>query len=263
MDDTIYRIALVGCGTVSGNHLQALAALPQVRVCALCDIHPERAQAAKDKYALDAEVYTDYSRMLAEAKPDAVHICTPHYLHTPMAVEALRQNIHVFLEKPMATSREEIRALTAAEAESRGRLTVCFQNRFNPTTEAALRLCREDGGVESAYGAVFWERNEVYYTGSEWRGRRATECGGVMINQAIHTIDLLTVFMGRPVSLCATTANHHLKGIIEVEDSCEGMIRFENGKYANFYATTAFHGTDSTEIFLLTRRGRKIEIRSP
>ena len=90
----------------------------------------------------------------------------------------------------------------------------------------------------------------------------ATEGGGAMINQAIHTIDLLCHFLGKPVSLTATTSNHHLKGIIEVEDSCEGRITFESGRLANFYATTSFNTRDCTELCLITKNHR-IDIREP
>ena len=256
----VFRVALVGCGAISKNHLAALTSLECVNVVALCDIKEERAILRRDEFALSAAIYTDYATMLDDEHLDAVHITTPHYLHAPMAIAALERDINVFLEKPMAISTDEIDGIMEAERKSRAKVTVSFQTRYNPATIEAMRIAEEDGGAYSGYGSVFWERGEKYYTESGWRGSTATEGGGVMINQAIHTIDLLCFFLGKPKKVCATKANHHLKGVIEVEDSCEGVIAFENGNQANFYATTAFKGYNATSLYLLTKN-HKIEIR--
>ena len=140
-------------------------------------------------------------------------------------------------------------------------MCVCFQNRFNPATIYAKELCDKDGGAIAAYGSLFWERNEAYYNSDAWRGKAATEGGDVMITQAIHTIDLLCYFLENPKKVCATKANHSLKGIIEVEDTCEGVIEFEGGKRGNFYATNAFKKFDSQTIMILTENHR-FEIRN-
>ena len=81
-----------------------------------------------------------------------------------------------------------------------------------------------------------------------------------MINQAIHTLDLLCYYLGTPKSVAATVSNHHLKDIIEVEDSAEGIIYFENGKKANFYTTTSFEGRDATILYLVTEKKRRIQL---
>lgn len=258
--DKIFKVALVGCGTISGNHLRALLDVPYVKVVAICDKIAEKAEKKKAEFGLDAKVYESYEEMLDKEELDSVHIATPHYLHASMTIAALKKNVNVFLEKPICISYEEIESLKAAEAESSAKVCVCFQNRFNPSTVLAKKLADEDGGVISAFGTVFWYRGEKYYTESGWRGAYATEGGGVMINQAIHTIDLLCYYLGTPKAVTATTANHHLKGVIEVEDSCEGMISFEDGKVANFYTTTAFAGKDTTIVCLVTKNKRKIQI---
>ena len=262
MNNSIYKIAVVGCGVISANHISAILECEGVEITALCDVKPERAEARRDEYKLNARIYTDYNEMLESEKPDAVHIATPHYLHAEMAIKALDLGINVFLEKPMCINREQIEAMLEAEKRSSAKICVCFQNRYNPSTIKAKEIADADGGVITAYGSVFWERNEPYYTESGWRGAYATEGGGVMINQAIHTIDLLCYYLGTPVSLIATKAKHHLKNVIEVEDTCEGIIYFENGIQANFYATTSALGTDDTLIILQTKNHR-IELRLP
>ena len=260
MENKIFKVGIVGCGSIFPNHVVALSALDNVKIIAICDIKPEKAEAQKAKYNLDAKIYTDYYEMLEAEQLDSVHIATPHYLHADMSIAALKKDINVFLEKPMCISYEEIEKMLEAEKNSNAKISVCFQNRFNPSTIAAKSIVEEDGGPISAFGCLFWDRDEPYYTESGWRGAYSTEGGGVMINQAIHTIDLLCQFLGKPEKVIATKANHHLKGVIEVEDTCEGMITFENGKIGNFFATNAFHGTSTTTVFVLTKN-HKIELR--
>ena len=248
-----FKVCLVGCGTVASNHLAALQLMEGVEIVALCDLIESKARDLSDMYAKGARIYIDYETMLDQEKPDAVHIATPHHLHCDMAITALNRGINVFLEKPMCINEEEIQKLLEAEKLSNAKICVCFQNRFAPITLRALQIIEEDGGALAGYGSVFWMRTDKYYTESGWRGRYATEGGGVMINQAIHTIDLLNYVLGTPVEVCATTANHHLKGVIEVEDTCEGVIKYHNGKQANFYATTSFLFKDSTVAYFVTK----------
>ena len=253
MEDKIFRIALIGCGSISANHLNGLASNDNVEIVALCDIIPERAEARAKEYSVDCKIYTDYYDLLEKEQLDAVHICTPHYLHAPMTIAALEKDINVFLEKPACINTEEIKQMIEAEKKSRGIVCVSFQNRLNPSTLLAKKLIEEDGGADFAYGAIFWHRNASYYTDSGWRGKKETEGGGVMINQAIHTIDLLCQFLGTPKEVCATVSNHHLKNVIDVEDSAEGIIYFENGKQASFYFTTDYPGRDTTMISISTK----------
>ena len=262
MDKKIYRVALVGCGTISSNHVFALQLLDNVEIVALCDLKEERALTVAERFSLKCKIYTDYEKMLCEQNPDAVHICTPHYLHAQMTVFALERDINVFLEKPMCMNEAEIDLLISAEAKSKASVCVSFQNRTTSAVKKALEVLNADGGATSAYFSVFWQRNEPYYTMSGWRGKKDTEGGGVMINQAIHSLDMLTLFFGKPKSVIATTSNHHLKGVIDVEDSCEGLIRFENGKQANFYATTSATGTDDTH-FCITSKNHRVFLDLP
>ncbi len=253
------RAAVVGCGTISSNHIAAIIESDKAVTVALCDTNRSKAEARAEQYGLNAKIYESYDELIEKEELDVVHIATPHYLHVPMAIKALKKNINVFLEKPMAISCEEIEALLNAEKASKAKLTVCFQNRFNSTTIIAKQIADEDGGAIECYASLFWQRNEKYYTESGWRGKYSTEGGGVMINQAIHTIDLLCFFLGIPQKVSATIANHHLKGVIEVEDSCGGRISFNDGKIANFYATNACINFDVNTVFIKTKN-HKIEI---
>ena len=233
------KAVIVGCGNIGAVHAESIRRLEGVSLCAAADIRPERAASYAEKYGCRA--YASLEEMLEKERPDVLHICTPHYLHVPMTTYELQRGIHVFCEKPPVISEEQLDALTRAAAEGPGRAGFCFQNRYNPGVLFIRELLASGrlGKIKGARGIVTWNRGEAYYTQSGWRGRLETEGGGALINQSIHTMDLLGVFLGRPVSVEAQTANHHLPGVIEVEDMMEAYIRYADAA-ACFYATTAY-----------------------
>ena len=255
------RVGLVGCGVIAKNHLVGLLFVEGAEVVALCDIKKEKAQGLAESFGLGAKIYSDYLEMLDAAELDAVHICTPHYLHAQMAIEALRRDIYPLLEKPMCINHAEMEMMLAEEKKSRAKCAVCFQNRFSPSVIKALEIARNDGGAITGYATVMWDRGEKYYTESGWRGSMRTEGGGVMINQVIHALDLLFMFLGKPSSVIAKTENYHLRGIIDVEDSCDGIITHEDGRTSNFYATTAARGMCSTVVYIVTKN-HTVEVRN-
>lgn len=233
------RAAIVGCGTVAEIHAKSLKQTESATLVAYADIKKERAEEFAARFG--GKAYEDYREMLAGERPDVLHICTPHYLHVPMAVDALAAGIHVFMEKPPVISGEQLAQLRTAVQNAPGKLGICFQNRYNKCICKAKEVLEfgEAGKILGARGLVTWHRDEEYYTGSGWRGSWGTEGGGALINQSIHTLDLLHFLLGKPYWTDASMSNHHLKGVIEVEDTMEAFIRFENGT-ASFYATTAY-----------------------
>lgn len=251
------KSAIVGCGGISRVHAQVLSQADYTDLVACADICSERAQERAAQHGL--KPYTDYIEMLDTEKPDVLHICTPHYLHVPMAIEALRRGIHVFMEKPVAISPEQLSQLQQTVEASSAKLGICFQNRFNPTTRAMKSVLAEQqtGRPIGARAFVTWNRQAPYYTESGWRGALATEGGSVLINQSIHTMDLLVHLLGKPVGVEAVTANHHLKGVIETEDTMEAYIRFASGATALFYATTAY-AVDSPVLMEVACENRRI-----
>ena len=126
------RVSVVGCGGVSKNHFEALKELESVEISSVVDIVPEKADAAAEKY--DCKAFYDFETMLNEDKPDCIHICTPHYLHVPMAVKALTAGVHVLCEKPCAISAEGLSQLKMAQLLNDAKFGVCFQNRYNKSS---------------------------------------------------------------------------------------------------------------------------------
>lgn len=247
------RVAVIGYGVIGRLHAAILK--KRGALCAICDTD-EAALAAAAADAPDAILCRDYAELLDTVRPDAVHICTPHYLHAPMVIEALRREIHVLCEKPLCIHEEEIGAILAAERASHAQLGVCLQNRYN---EANLFAKEFLSGCEcvSGVGQVAWRRTAEYYTSGAWRGKWDTEGGGVLINQALHTLDLMQWFLGMPDELTAQATNLSLGGVIEVEDtaaiSCRGKNSF------TFLATTAAPA-DFPVLIQLNAVGKRVTV---
>ncbi|MEW1822373.1 Gfo/Idh/MocA family oxidoreductase [Arthrobacter sp. NPDC080031] len=231
--------AVIGCGDVSSVHFGAIAKLDDVELVAVCDTDAGRLQAATDAYG--AAGYADYLEMLDAVRPDVVHVCTPHHLHASLAADCLERGVSVIVEKPLAHTLEEGHRLAEAAERSTAKIAVCFQNRYNATSQAMLRLL--DGGrlgqVLGASATVMWHRTAEYYRDRPWRGTWAEGGGGLMMNQAIHTVDLLQWLVGDVTKVEGHASTRSLGGVIEVEDTAEFIAGHANGATSVFYATLA------------------------
>lgn len=234
------RVSVVGCGGVSCLHLKALSEMESVTISSVVDIVAEKADAAALRYGCKA--YYDYEKMLREDKPDCVHICTPHYLHVPMAVKALTEGVHVLCEKPCAISAEGLSQLRMAQLLSDAKFGVCFQNRYNESALIVKECVDKEtyGKVEAVRATVHWFRDASYYS-DDWHGTLEKEGGGVAVNQAIHTQDLMRYVSGKKTA-CVTghVFTDHLKDLIEVEDTVHAIFEYEDGVLGLYNATTAF-----------------------
>lgn len=229
------RCAIIGLGVIGKLHAKTLSDQGK-EIVALCDIDEAAAVFARDKFAPNAKIYTDWQEMADTEKLDAIHVCTPHYLHAPMVIGLLRRNINVLCEKPLCIKESEIDDIIKAEKESSAQLGVCHQNRYKPSN-LFLKNYLADKEIACAHGSVVWHRGADYYRSAAWRGTQEQEGGGVLINQALHTLDLLLWLCGEPESVAASAENLSLKGEIEVEDTVAaafyGKVPF------NFFATNS------------------------
>ena len=243
------RVGIVGCGCISSTHGWALSRMDNVLIAAVSDIDSKRAIKFSQDFANgEAQVFQNYEEMLKKAKLDVVHICTPHNLHAPMSIAAMKKGISVFCEKPAAISINEFERLRNISEENHTAIGFCFQNRYNKTIEETdtLIVGRTLGNVVAARAFVTWRRDAEYYN-TPWKGQMETSGGGALINQSIHTLDLLLRYFDEPVTVKASMSNHHLPGIIEVEDTVEAWMEFDGGRRACFYASTAY-ASDSPVI---------------
>ena len=230
-----YRVGIIGCGVICPNHIRGILENDNTELIAVCDCIEERAiKRAKEG---NCAYYTDYREMLQKEALDAVHLCLPHAMHAPVAIDCLKAGVDVLSEKPMDVSYQTAKAMLDTAKACGKRLGVIFQNRYNAENRAikAALDSGEMGKLISLHGEVCWCRNEAYYKSGEWRSRYETAGGGVIINQAIHTLDLLRYFADSPVVDVKATVSHHGETTAEVEDTAEGVITFENGTRALFY----------------------------
>lgn len=248
-------VGIIGCGSISDNHLKALLETEGTYIAAVCDTDREKCQRVAKQYGVAA--YEDYHDLLADERVRSVHICTPHYLHAPMAIDALNSGHHVLTEKPMAISKEQADAMLAAEAASGKVLGVCFQNRYNTATRYIEQALQNGlGPVKGGAALVMWDRGAAYYAGGEWRGKWATEGGALMINQAIHTLDLLRHFAGEEiVSVKSSMSAKRNAGCIECEDTCDLLMTTASGARFLFYATNCCVGNWPVQLKLSCEHG--------
>lgn len=223
------RSAIVGYGNIARLHEQVLTSQGH-KIVAVCDNDPE-----KLKNALEERHYTDLVDMLENEQIDVLHICTPHYLHADMIIQAIEHGVNVLCEKPLCISEVDVQRVIEAAKSSNVQVGVCLQNRYN-SANIAVKSHLEGKKSLCATATVTWHRDASYYRSGDWRGKWSTEGGGVLINQALHTLDLVQWFVGMPKTLRATVSNMTLSDEIEVEDSAV-ILAGEKGNGFTFYAT--------------------------
>ena len=244
------KSAIIGLGSIGTVHAKVLRELFG-EPAAVCDLNIEKFIEYPNSLH-----YTKYKAMLDEVHPDVVHICTPHYLHAEMIIECLNRDINVLCEKPMCMKETEIPEILSAEKKSKAKLGICLQNRYNAANAYAKDFLSEKK-IISATGNVIWHRDEKYYNSGDWRGKWATEGGGVLINQALHTLDLIQWFSGMPEYVTASISNLTLKDNIEVEDTAFAI--YSGASDFTFFATVGSLKDFDVEITVRTNK-EKIKI---
>jgi len=222
------RFGVVGVGGIGRHHAELASRLEELELVAVADVAHERAREVAER--LNVRAYGNYLDMFEKEQLDAISVCTPHPTHAEIAIEAMKRGIHVLTEKPMAATVGQCRAMIR-EARRRGvKLGVVFQNRFEPRFRRAKSII-EAGGLGDVYRGLLrygTYRDMAYFASAAWRGRWATEGGGVLINQAVHFIDIFLWMLGRrPVEVFAYAGT--LGHDIEVEDLASAVVLFENG----------------------------------
>lgn len=256
------RTAVVGCGDISVMHLAAIGSLPDVELVAVCDSDPTRLAAAAEHLGVPG--VADHRALLADLRPDVVHVCTPHDQHAPVAVDCLEAGVAVLLEKPVAhTLAEGRRVVEAADAHPDVKIGVCFQNRYNPPVQALRRLVDsgELGTVRGGAASVLWHRTPEYYRARPWRGRRERSGGGVLINQAIHTLDLLAWLVGDVTQVRGRAGTYELADVVDVEDTATIVLDHAGGARSVFFATVT-NAVDAPVTLDLTTELATVQLRS-
>ncbi len=249
------KIAVIGCGSISCMHLDAANELPQSQLVAVCDIKPDRADKAAKQYGVKA--YYDYKQMIAEQSLDAVHICLPHYIHTTVAQYALEHGVNVISEKPMSISYQDAVDTVNLAEKLNLKYGVIFQCRYNTPSQFVKENITNGklGAVKCGRVVLTWYRSDNYYDTSDWKGTWDKEGGGVVIDQAIHSLDLANWFINSTPTQIQSSLHNRNHEIMVVEDSAEGLIKYQNGSILSFYAMNNYFVDEPIEIRLVCENG--------
>lgn len=247
------KAAIIGLGDISFVHLDAIASNPEIKLVAVCDLD----EALKSRAPEGVPFYTDYRQMVQAQRPDVVHVCLPHYLHYPVSKDLVEMGVNVFCEKPVALNiaqAEEFAALEAGHPEVK--IGICLQNRLNETTVELKRRIDsgEYGKITGIRGFVPWYRAPEYYSVKPWRGTWEFAGGGSMINQSLHTLDLLYYLAGDVEKIHAVVGQLNDYGI-EVEGDIVARMEFANGARGLFFATNNNWTNESVQIRVAMEKG--------
>ncbi|MBE7469932.1 MAG: gfo/Idh/MocA family oxidoreductase [Anaerolineae bacterium] len=245
------QVGIVG-GGIGSYHIRAFQTLPeQFEVAAICDIDEARAKSLAETYHIP-HATTSLTDLCRLSELDVVDLCTPPYLHFDQAQEALAAGKHIILEKPHVGSLQEVDRLIALEAESNQRIMPVFQYRYGHGLQK-LKLLIAAGLAGRAYLTTVetsWRRGEDYYA-VPWRGKWATELGGVLTSMAIHAHDLLYYVLGPVKSVFARAKT--LVNPIEVDDCVSASLEMADGSLASLSATTGSPAQISRHRFCFSR----------
>ena len=252
--DRPLRFALVGCGRIAANHIDALRQhAARAELVAVCDNRPAALAAAVQ--LTGARGFVSLQALLAASDADVIVLATPSGLHPRQAILAAQAARHVLTEKPMATQWDEGMQMVRACRDAGVKLFVVKQNRLNPTMQLLKRAV--DGGrfgrIHMVCVNVFWSRPQSYYDEAPWRGRWDMD-GGAFLNQASHYVDMLDWLVGPVDSVHAYTAT--LGRDIEAEDTGVMSLRLRKGGLASINVTMLTHGKNfEGSITILGERG--------
>ncbi len=233
------HIGLIGAGNISDTHGRAASAIPGVTIAAVYGGNAGKTARLASRYG--AIPYADLESFLAHKPMELVAIGSPSGLHAEQAIAAVRRGLHVVVEKPLDITTERIDGLIAAAGAAGVKVGVFFQDRLKPAM-VELKSAIERGRLGTpvlASGRVKWYRPPEYYAQSRWRGTWALDGGGALMNQGIHTVDLLSWLLGPVVRVSASTATR--VHAIEVEDTAAAILEFESGALGVIEAATSIY----------------------
>ena len=232
------RVGIIGGGNISDTHARAAQAIEGLTVDAVFGANAARSASLAAK--VGATPYDDFGRFLAHGL-DLVIIGSPSGCHAEQGIAAARKGLHVLVEKPIDVTTARVDAMLEEVDRAGVKLGVCFQDRLHPDINAAKAFVDAGrlGKPVLASGHVKWYRPPEYYSGSRWRGIAALDGGGAVMNQAIHTVDLLLWIFG-PVARVYAQASTRLHSI-EVEDTAVAVLEFASGAVGSIEATTSVY----------------------
>jgi predicted dehydrogenase len=231
------RLGIIGIGNMGIHHARMVDAgsIPGCRLAAVCDTKPERL-----KLFPQAPAFRDAGRLFSSGLVDAVLIATPHYSHTDLGIQALKKGLHVLVEKPLSVQKSDALRLIRAHTRKKQVFAAVFNQRTDPCYQKIRGMVRggELGRIQRIQWTITdWFRSQAYYDSGGWRATWAGEGGGVLLNQAVHNLDLYQWIFGLPqrVRAVCSIGRHHR---IEVEDEVTAIFEHAGGATGVFVTST-------------------------
>lgn len=251
------KVAIVGCGRISVSYQEAFHKL-QDRICvvAAVDKDIEKAERFAEEFKA-CEALSDIAE-LYDKEVDVAHICLPHDLHAPTAVDLMQRGMHVLTEKPLALTLQDADRMIESSRTTGKKLGCIFQTRYNETVQQLKKRYEQNefGEVLTARSYLSWYRPDSYYESGNWKGTWEHEGGGTLIDQAIHSIDRVRYILGSDVEWIEGSIHNHAHHNRAIEDAAEAAIGFRNGCIYNLYSCN-YYGFDSPiNIEFCGSRGR-------
>ena len=250
-------IGIVGCGNISDTHAEAINASEFGNLVAVCTRNPDRLRSFSNKYSIPG--YHSYDEFLKNPNLDVVSICTPSGTHLNYGKKAAEAGKHVIVEKPIEINVARGFSLVEACRKYTVKLAVIYQNRFIESVVRMKEILGKNGIGKPfmASASVKWFRDKQYYSQSDWRGTFKLDGGGAVINQSIHTIDLLQWLLGDVESVYAYTINSTHEDI-EAEDNAIAVLKFLNETICVFQASTSIVPSQDRRIEVNGKKGTLI-----
>lgn len=257
-----FRVGIIGCGRISSLYKQAFLKMPeQVQVVFVVDKILDRAKAFAQCF--EGCKYSDKIEDLLIQDLDCVHILTPHFLHKQHTIQCLEAGFHVLCEKPIATTLRDAQAMIECAKKNHRQLGIIFQNRYIDGIQHIRKLLQDGtlGAITGAWSVLAWHRPPSYYE-CDWKGHWATEGGGVVIDQAIHSLDLVRYLMNCDVKSIDGHISRRALTNIEVEDEADALITYENGARHAFFACNYFTQNSPIRIELSCENGTALLVQN-
>lgn len=247
------RFGIVGAGVIGSLQADCIVSLKEAKLVAIADTSEKRAKNLAEKYGVTH--YTDYKKMLERRDIDIVSVCVPSGYHSKIAVAAAEAGKNIIVEKPIEVTLEKADRIISTCKNKGVKLSVISQHRFNPGAVKLYRALKEGRFGKLILGDAYikWYRSQEYYDSGNWRGTWKLDGGGALINQSIHTIDLLQWIMGPVDSIYANIAT--LAHKIEVEDIATVLIKFKNGALGVIEGSTAIYPGQPERLEIYGEKG--------
>ena len=250
------RMGIIGLGGMGQQHVRFVRELPEAELTAVSDIDEKITKEISEKYKVPG--FVDYKELLESGLVDAVLVATPHYFHPPIGISAMERGIHCLSEKPIAVSVKEGERLVEASRKNNVVFGVMHQYRTLPEIRLARKIVESGklGEIRRTCSVNLWYRSQAYYETASWRGTWSGEGGGVLINQAPHSIDLFLLLGGLPSTVTAKTRTRLHD--IEVEDEVSALLEYPNGAWGYYYITVNEPSPYSTFIEISGDSGKLV-----